>query len=246
MAVDDRRRSVQRSLQVAAWRGSRDVALLTPAPDRPTPSIELVAEEIERLRVSGIGRILTGALHRAERAPFLANGFVEHEQLHLLRHDLVALPAVTGEIHIRRARRRDLATVLDIDARAFDPFWTLDARGLDDAVRATPVTRYRVVGRRAEPAMAYAITGRAADRGYLQRLAVHPDHHRSGVGRALVADALHWLRRSGSRTVMVNTQRQNRAALELYAACGFREEPNGLTVLALDLGENRRATAEPA
>jgi GNAT superfamily N-acetyltransferase len=131
--------------------------------------------------------------------------------------------------------------VLDLDARAFDDFWTLDATGLDDAVRATQSSRFRVTQQRGEPITGYAITGRSLDRGYLQRLAVDPDRHRAGLGRALVADSLWWLRRTGAVVTLVNTQVVNEAAYALYRNCGFVDEPHGLTVLALDLAPERPA-----
>lgn len=237
MAIDDRRRFARRALHVASWRGHRDIALLTPAPDRQPPTAELVATEVDRLWDQGVTRILTGALHHHERAPFLSNGFVEHERLHLLRHDLQRpeplLPS-SSTVRLHRARTRDLDTVLAIDRRAFDAFWTLDAAGLGDAIRATPSARYRVAGARRSGVDGYAVTGRAGDRGYLQRLAVDPDRQRQGTGRALVLDALGWLRRTGARTAVVNTQEHNTPALDLYRACGFRDEPTGLTVLAID------------
>lgn len=235
MAIDDRRRATRRGLQVAAWRGSDEVALLSPAPDHPAPSAELIAAELDRLATRGVRRVLTGALHQRELDPFLTNGFTEHERLHLLRHELGDLPAAEGPVRTRRARPRDLHGVLDIDVRAFDEFWALDERGLADAIRATPSSRYRVMGDRKGQIQAYAVSGRAADRGYLQRLAVNPDHQRAGLGRTLVTDALTWLRRTGARAAMVNTQQRNQGALALYLACGFVEEPSGLSVLVLDL-----------
>ncbi|MCW2763684.1 MAG: acetyltransferase [Marmoricola sp.] len=236
MAVDDRRRTDPRALQVSAWRGDERIAVLSPAPEQPTPSAEVVAAAVGRLRDLGTERVLTGALHRSELAPFLASGFTPHERLHLLRHDLLQLPRAGRPLRIRRARRADQPTVLDIDARAFDEFWTLDRGGLHDAVRATPVSRFRVAtSGRGGPVLGYAVTGRAADRGYLQRLAVDPDHHREGVGSALVVDALRWLRRHGARVAVVNTQEGNGGALGLYESCGFVAEPAGLTVLTLDL-----------
>lgn len=237
MAVDDRRRTDPRALQVSAWRGDERIAVLSPAPEQPTPAASVVAAAVERLRDLGTERVLTGALHRSELAPFLACGFTEHERLHLLRHDLLELPRAGRGTGIRRARRTDQARVLDIDARAFDDFWTLDRRGLHDAVRATPVSRFRVAAPgRGEPVAGYAVTGRAADRGYLQRLAVDPAQHRRGIGSALVADALRWLRRHGARVAVVNTQEGNDRALGLYESCGFVAEPAGLTVLTLELG----------
>jgi len=120
--------------------------------------------------------------------------------------------------------------VLRLDARAFAPSWRLSgAAGLADALRATPVVRFRVAPGRG--VAGYAISGRAGDHGYLQRVAVHPDEQRRGWGRALVADALHWFRRRGARRALVNTQLENTAALTLYESCGFRRLPVGLCVL---------------
>ena len=82
----------------------------------------------------------------------------------------------------------------------------------------------------------YAVTGRAGPRGYLQRLAVHPDHQRAGLGGALVVDGLRWLRRWGAKEVLVNTQEGNEPAVRLYEALGFQLRPEGLAVLRLALG----------
>jgi ribosomal protein S18 acetylase RimI-like enzyme len=81
----------------------------------------------------------------------------------------------------------------------------------------------------------YAVTGRAGRRGFLQRLAVQPDHQRGGLGRALVLDGLRWLRRWRAERAVVNTQLENDAALALYENLGFRREPSGLSVLGAGL-----------
>jgi len=237
MAIDDRSQRAHRPFQVSAWRGNLQIAVLSPAPDRPSPGVAAVSAELARLRSLGVERVLTGALHRSELPPFLATGFTEHERLHLLRHDLVQLPEVSRPVRTRRAWKRDIPEILTIDARAFDEFWALDRRGLEDAVRATPTSRFRITRQPGGPVVAYAVTGQAADRGYLQRLAVDPAHHGKGIGRALVADALSWLAHHGARSAMVNTQERNTSALALYRDCGFVEESSGLTVLRLELGD---------
>jgi ribosomal protein S18 acetylase RimI-like enzyme len=119
--------------------------------------------------------------------------------------------------------------VLALDATAFQPFWRLDGTGLDEALRATPFARFRtaVDGE----VTGYAISGRAGTQGYLQRLAVHPSHQRRGIGRALVLDGLHWMRRRAVVRAAVNTQLENDAALALYRGLGFRLQPAGLAVL---------------
>ncbi|WP_426570659.1 GNAT family N-acetyltransferase [Aquihabitans sp. McL0605] len=233
MAADDRWWGARAHLQVAAWRGRHDTVVLSPLPDRPAPGVQDIQHEVDLLTQRGVQRVLTGALHRGELAPFLDAGFIEHERLHLLRHDLLRLPEVTARIRHRRAWRRDQAEVLAIDRRAFDAFWALDAGGLDDAVRATPASRFRVSTD--GPITGYAVTGRAANRGYLQRLAVDPAHHREGIGATLVADSLRWLRRTGAGVAVVNTQEHNEGALSLYLATGFVLEPHGLTVLTKQL-----------
>jgi ribosomal protein S18 acetylase RimI-like enzyme len=237
MAVDDRWWGARARLQVTAWRGNDHIAVLSPMPDRPTPAPEEIRAEVDRLFARGVQRVLTGALHHGELAPFEAAGFTVHERLHLLRHDLRTLPrADETEVRLRRAWRRDLSGVLSIDGRAFDTFWALDRHGLDDAARATPASRFRVAVMQRGDVGGYAITGRATDRGYLQRLAVDPDRHRQGTGRHLVIDGLGWLKRTGARVAVVNTQEHNDAALSLYRSVGFVLEPRGLTVLTIEAG----------
>jgi ribosomal protein S18 acetylase RimI-like enzyme len=233
MAADDRWWGARARLQVSAWRGSTDTVVVTPLPQRPSPAAHDIDREVAALAERGVRQVLTGALHHGELRPFVDAGFTEHERLHLLRHDLRALPEPTRPVRNRRAWRRDQADVLAIDARAFDPFWALDRAGLDDAVRATPTSRFRVSVD--GPITGYAISGRAAERGYLQRLAVDPARHREGIGVALVADSLRWLRRTGARVAVVNTQERNEGALALYLATGFVLEPHGLTVLTRHL-----------
>jgi ribosomal protein S18 acetylase RimI-like enzyme len=127
---------------------------------------------------------------------------------------------------------------LAIDRVAFSPFWQFDEQGLGEALRATPRTRFRAAlapashGRRFA---GYAICGRSGQRGFVQRLAVHPDFHRRGLGRGLLLDGLNWLRRRGVPRAVVNTQLGNAAALSLYLQTGFRREPSGLSVLSAGL-----------
>lgn len=236
MAETDVIRWGDERVRTGPWRGNDHIAFLTPLPDTPVPSAAFVRHCCEILAERGFDKVVTGALAPAEQAGFLGAGFHVEEQLHLLAHDLRDLPPATpAERLLRRPRPDDLAAVLAVDAAAFPPFWRLDAGGLDEAVRATPHARYRVAG--APEVVGYAITGRAGRRGFLQRLAVHPDRQRAGLGRALVLDGLRWLRRWRAERAVVNTQLENDAALSLYESLGFRREPSGLSVLATRLAE---------
>ncbi|MEO9223386.1 MAG: GNAT family N-acetyltransferase [Acidimicrobiales bacterium] len=229
-------------LRTTAWRGRADVALVVPVPEGPPPDERAVRACCDRLAAQGVTHVLTGALNPDEQHGFLAAGFVEHERLHLLIHDLWALPDVRTSARLRRARRTDRAEVVAIDRRAFQDFWQLDEAGLLDAVAATPTARFRV-GTVGSDLAGYAICGRAGTRGFVQRLAVDPAHRGIGLGAAMVADGLWWLRRHGAQEAMVNTQVGNDRALHLYGSLGFRLQPVGLTVLTRSL-ERRSQRAD--
>jgi ribosomal protein S18 acetylase RimI-like enzyme len=218
--------------RIAPWRSHDDVAHLTLGADAP-----LTQPVIERcLGVLQAGRykaVVTSALSPADSLPFVDAGFAVRERLHLLAHDLGHLPRPAGST--RRARRDDRPEILALDASAFDGNWRLDRDGLVEALRATPVTRFRVTTSSATSVSGYAVTGRAGRNGYLQRVAVHPAARNRGFGHTLVSDALWWLRRRATERVLVNTQLDNEPALALYESCGFRRLPVGLCVLGRTL-----------
>lgn len=228
-------------LRVGPWRGSNRIALVAPAPESPLPGSSIVQECCDRLAARGVERVVTGALNPEEQRPFLEAGFEERERLHLLVHDLVAIPHVACPAKLRRARRSDRPRVLEIDAAAFDDFWQLDEPGLLDAIEATPVARFRV-GIVDDRIAGYAVCGRAGERGYVQRLAVDPAHRGIALGAALVADGLAWAHRHRCTEAMVNTQVGNARALDLYRSLGFALQPHGLLVLTRSL----RASDRPA
>ncbi|MFN2608101.1 MAG: GNAT family N-acetyltransferase [Acidimicrobiales bacterium] len=221
-------------VRTGPWRGDGRVAYLAPVTDAPPPSPGFIQRCLGELSARGYSSVITAALSASERQAFYMTGFSDQERLRLLVHDLERV-ATPPDVPVRRARQADRAAVLAVDAQTFSPFWRLDEWGLDQAVAATPSSRFRVATDGGD-VVGYAITGRAGTDGYLQRLAVEPRAQRGGRGRALALDGLHWLRRKGARRAVVNTQVGNDAAFALYESLGFRGQPSDLVVLRRELG----------
>jgi len=237
-----RRAEIQRwgddRLRVRSWRGSSSVALVSPLPGQPPVSVTSIRLTAASLQERGFKRAVTSALTPAEEKLFIAGGYTVRERLHLLHHDLTDPGPVSQPERLHRAKRTETDEILTVDNAAFGEFWKLDLTGLQDAIGATPTARVRtakltIAGK--SKVVGYAVTGRAGSSGYLQRLAVHPGHQGSGLGRDLVIDALRWVRRRGGARVLVNTQEANDRALGLYTEMGFAPESHGLAVLECDL-----------
>ncbi len=217
------------------WQGDRTVAFLAPIAEAPVPSPDFLRRCLVTLTERGFTRVVTAALSPLEQTGFLAVGFEVAEELHLLALQLDGLPPLPNGLRVTRVSWHQRPEVLAIDRVAFSPFWQLDEHGLEEALRATPRTRFRGVEAPTGTLVGYAICGRSGVRGFVQRLAVDPAAQRQGIGRALLLDGLHWMRRRGVHRAVVNTQVGNAAALALYRNAGFRKEPSGLSVLATGL-----------
>lgn len=210
--------------RVRAWHADPSTAYLTLLGDHARPTIDGLRECLDRIREQGYSSVMTSALNYGEIAPFEALGFEEFDRLRVLRHDLdqrwiERRPDVLG-VRLRRSRLSDRPAALAVDNAAFPALWRLDAEALDEAVHATPRVRFRVADG-AAGLVGYAVTGRAGNQAFLQRLAVDPAEHGRGIGTALVLDALQWATRRRVTRVLVNTQDDNDRALDLYRSLGF-------------------------
>jgi ribosomal protein S18 acetylase RimI-like enzyme len=220
--------------RVGPWHADPHIAYLSLTPDVPRPTPAGLQRCLQRLGDEGYSSIITAALHPEEAMAFTHVGFAEYDRLRVLSHSLQDLDPPRRrpgpDVRLRRARAADHSAALAVDARAFPPFWRLDADGLHEAIHATPKARFRVAVRDGRP-VGYAVTGRAGTQGFLQRLATDPDHAGAGIGSQLVLDALEWSRRRRVRRVLVNTQEGNERALALYRRLGFELTPTDLVVL---------------
>lgn len=186
--------------------------------------------------------VRTGAMYPLAATAFIDSGFQVVDRLALLERRLPSASPrrrrSSDAVALRRARRRDMETLAELDQAAFPSGWRNDARSLGDIADATPrsARRFAVDDSTGMP-VGFQITGHAGPTGYIQRLAVHPRAWGRGVGRLLLDDALWWLTRRGVDRAMVNTGVDNVRALRLYEAGGFDLLDEQLVVL-----EHRRPT----
>ena len=226
--------------RIGRWPYQSDVAHVVLLDHHMIPDGNDVEHWLADARDDGARSIRTGALFPPSVPAFAAAGFDVIDTLSLLELDLTRAkhPSAGRRVSTRllsRLRRRQLDEAADIDRRAFAEPWANDRAALADIVDATPASRARCV--RIDGRMvAFAVSGRAGDWGYVQRLAVEPQSRRLGLARLLVVDALGWMRRRGVGRVLVNTATDNHAATALYLSCGFTRRNEQLSILerALD------------
>jgi len=191
-------------------------------------SADFLAACSDRLLDLGVSGVASPPLPEVSAGMWLSAGFEPHLALDLYSRELSgSLPEPSHEVATRGDKAWDDIEV--IDGHAFPPLWRLDQDGLREAMGATPHAGLLVTQDR-RSLTGFAIVGSGSIAGYLQRVAVHPDHARQGIGRSLVRAANRWAKRRGARSMMLNTQPDNEPAARLYISEGFEKMLDQLTV----------------
>jgi len=207
-------------------------------PEIPDATLRLMRGSSEFLASCGdylLGRGVSGVtsppLPEVSSAIWISAGYEPYLALDLYSRQLVgSLPEPSHNVTIAEAH--DWESVERIDHAAFPPLWKLDRDGLQEAMAATPHATL-LLAQDGDRAAGFVIIGVGSIAGYLQRVAVHPDYARQGIGRSLVRVACKWARRHGARSMMLNTQPENESAAQLYVSEGFEKMLDQLTVFRL-------------
>lgn len=124
------------------------------------------------------------------------------------------------KVHIRWMLRRDGKEVLEIETAGFEHPWTendfLNALRQRNCIGMVAENAERIVG--------YLIYMLHKTHLHLLNFAVHPDHRRAGIGRAMVrklVDKLSTHRRTRMTTIV---RESNLPAQLFFKACGFNAE----------------------
>lgn len=70
--------------------------------------------------------------------------------------------------------------------------------------------------------IATVMAGYDGHRGWINYLAVHPEHRRTGVGRRMMEEAEARLRAAGCPKINLQVRSNNAAVIEFYKAIGFK------------------------
>jgi ribosomal protein S18 acetylase RimI-like enzyme len=212
-----------------AWPSDPSVAHLIFTDHQHVPGREEVADAVAHATRKGARAVRTSAMFPDVADVVLDCDFTPIDRLALLSFDLGAAASTRHSteraeprVGFRLAALRPwhLSRCSQIDRAAFGLLWGNTASSLRDIRTATPWHLARIA-RHGDGIQGFAISGAAADHGYLQRLAVAPDARRRGIARSLVLDALEWMTRRGLRLALVNTGVANDGALALYESIGF-------------------------
>lgn len=126
-------------------------------------------------------------------------------------------------IKVRDAVRRDLPGIIEIERRAFDSPWSLDAFRRELSL---PFSRLivAIVDENGEERLAgFLCRWLVTDECHILNIAVHPQMRRRGIADRLMSDALAEAAAREALTVTLEVRRSNVAARHLYRKFGFEE-----------------------
>jgi ribosomal protein S18 acetylase RimI-like enzyme len=227
-------------LRIASWPGDPTAVQLVVTDHRMLPSRSELSATIEKIRGRGAALIRTGVLFPPAAAMFEELGFHTADVLALLELRRPHLTAVVTQPRAEASHRVvpislfSGSQVVAVDQAAFGPIWGYDRSAIRSMRSATPLFRGRCV-RKERRVAGYVMAGIGDQTGYIQRLAVSPEHRRTGIAKDLVLDTLIWMNEHSVSSVLVNTGLHNEAALQLYRGCGFEMRSEVLTVAELVL-----------
>jgi ribosomal protein S18 acetylase RimI-like enzyme len=124
-------------------------------------------------------------------------------------------------LSIRACRLEDIEAVLELWRQAEATPGVTDS--VDDLRRAVANSPADVLLAEVEGRVIGSIIGTFDGwRGNIYRLAVHPDHRRQGIARALVSEVEKRLAERGAKRITVLVEKEHHKAMSFWEAVGYR------------------------
>jgi len=125
---------------------------------------------------------------------------------------------VAPELELSPMRRRDMKTVLSIEARVFPEPWSATIFSSELALRRGRSYKVAKEGRRVVGYRGLMFVGEEA---HITTLAVAPENQGQGVATVLLVDAVHTALGEGARHLSLEVATGNERAQALYRRFGF-------------------------
>lgn len=180
----------------------------------------LLPPSLELLRAQGATTLTYVGSEEWLTLPLQDHGFVvDNIIVAYAKSDWVVPSRGNQEVFVRPAQPRDSPALVALDRAAFDPLWQNTAQIFRDVLANYP---YFVVAELDGVVVGYQFSSLIEGRGYLARVAVHPDHQGRGIGVRLMAEAIAFFKGEAARVITLNSQKDNQASQRLYRWFGFR------------------------
>ena len=137
---------------------------------------------------------------------------------------------------IRPADSNDLTQVMEIERLSFEPPWRLSS--FRNALRDIFLVENDVKG--------YVIAVYRPENNVMatvKKIAVHPEHRRRGIGKALFNTGLNCLRDIGVEAVILNVESSRIPAIHLYKRFGFSITDSSLQNASILISTDPEAVA---
>jgi ribosomal protein S18 acetylase RimI-like enzyme len=208
------------------WRAHLDLLAIQGiwcSTDRVAPIVE---DLIQVARLQGFARLLGPLVPDDSVWPYEGAGLSVRQRIVVYRMQppkASAHPAPAG-VTLRPGTPKDLPAIAAVDAESFDEFWRYD----DEILHRSMEREHPVVAEVEDKVIGYTLSTLHGVEATVGRLAVVPSGRHSGVGSALLADAVATAARRGAAGITLCTQEDNEDSRRLYRRAGFREAPGRL------------------
>ena len=122
-------------------------------------------------------------------------------------------------IRVRPADERDIEPVVAIEEASFNSPWTRDFFKHE---LYNPVSYFYILEIQ-DKLSGYVIFWIFKDESHIANIAVHPDSRNKGYGEYLLTWVFEYCEKKGARTLSLEVNEQNGAALELYRKMGLEK-----------------------